>query len=202
MRTRPDLECGLAYSPAMTDFDEALGPLSRLAGTWEGDKGDDLAPAVPDRGPTGSKFRERIVFEPIGQVDNHEQVLSGLRYRTTAWRIGTDDPFHEEVGYWLFDAERELVMRCFIVPRGVSVIAGGKAGKDATSFDLEAKLGSPTFGICSNPFLDAEFKTVRYTLKVELHGDDEWSYDEDTIMEVKGRDEPFHHTDANRLRRV
>lgn len=186
----------------MTTFDPNLGPLARLVGTWEGDKGADVAPAVPDRTVAKSKYRERIVFEPTGRVDNHEQILHGLRYRTTAWRIDSEDSFHEEVGYWLYDADRELVMRTFLVPRGISVIAGGKAAKDADGFDLEARLGSATFGICSNPFLDEEFKTVAYTLNVKIHGDDSWSYEEDTVMEVKGRDEPFHHTDQNRLTRV
>ena len=180
----------------MTDFDQNLGPLARLAGTFEGDKGGDVAPSVPDRGVAKSPYRERVVFEPIGRVDNHEQILYGLRYATTAWRIGADEPFHEEVGYWLWDATREEVLRCFIVPRGMSVVVGGSAKADAGSFELAAELGSQTFGICSNPFLDAEFKTVRYTLKVTVHGPDSWSYEEDTVMQVKGQDELFHHTDA------
>ena len=128
-------------------------------------------------------------------------MLYGLRYRTTAWRIGSDDSFHEEVGYWLWDADAEQVMRSFIVPRGVSVQAGGSAKADATSFDLEANVGSATFGICSNPFLDREFRTVRYTLHVETHDDGTWSYAEDTQMQLATGD-LFHHTDANRLSRV
>ena len=187
----------------MSDFDDNLGPLARLVGVWEGDKGEDLAPETPNRQQTArSEFRERIVFEPIGRVDNHEQILYGLRYQTVAWRIGSDQPFHEESGYWLYDGERELVMRCFIVPRGISVIAGGQALRHAESFDLAAKLGSATFGICSNPFLDREFRTVSYTLNVKLLSDDAWSYHEDTVLVVKGRNEPFHHTDSNTLTRV
>jgi len=187
----------------MTTFDENLGPLARLEGVWEGDKGDDVAPATPNREAVAkSKYRERIVFESIGRVDNHEQVLYGLRYRTTAWRIDEGDSFHEEVGYWLWDAANAQVMRCFIVPRGVSVIAGGDARADVGGFDVEANVGSETYGICSNRFLDAEFKTVKYTLSVKVHDDDSWSYEEDTVLQMKGRDEPFHHTDANTLRRV
>lgn len=74
---------------------EKLGPLAPLAGIWEGDKGDDTAPA-DDRGTEVNKFRERMTFEPFGPVNNHEQELYGLRYRTTAWRLGAEDPFHEE----------------------------------------------------------------------------------------------------------
>jgi hypothetical protein len=182
---------------------EKLGPLAPLAGIWEGTRGTDVAPAVPDRAATAtSPYRERIVFEPMGSVDNHEQVLQALRYRTTAWRIGGDEPFHEEVGYWLWDAERKQVLRCFLVPRGVSVIAGGTAEADARSFELAADVGSQTYGICSNRFLDQEFRTVRYELRVTLHGENRWSYEEDTQLQIKGRFEIFHHTDDNTLTRV
>ncbi len=194
---------GFGYTRrAMSNEDDALGPLAALVGIWEGDKGADLAPAVPDRGEARSDYRERMTFESIGRVDNHEQVLYGLRYATMAWRVGADAPFHEEVGYWLWDATHRQVMRCFIVPRGVSVIAGGTAQADATSFSLEADAGSATYGICSNPFLEREFKTIRYTLTVSMLDADTLRYEEDTVMQVSGRDEPFHHTDANTLRRV
>lgn len=178
-----------------------LGPLGALAGVWEGVKGADLAPS-DDRGTEENLFRERMTFTPIGLVDNHEQELYGLRYATMAWRLGVDDPFHEEVGYWLWDAERELVMRCFIVPRGVTVLAGGSAAADATSFEMTAEAGSDIFGICSNPFLDVEFKTVRYTLSLAFEGPDAFRYEEDSVLRMKGRAELFHHTDANTMHRV
>lgn len=186
---------------ANEDIDN-LGPLAALAGIWEGDKGDDIAPDDDPSEVENNKYRERMVFEPIGRVDNHAQVLYGLRYATTAWRLGADDGFHEEVGYWLWDAANEQVLRCFIVPRGVSVIAGGTAKADAKAFELTADVGSETYGICSNKFLDAEFKTVRYELKVTVHDDGSFSYWEDTQLQIKGQGEIFHHTDENRLRRV
>ena len=65
-------------------------------------------------------------------------------------------PFHEELGYWMWDAANQQVMRCFIVPRGVNVIAGGTVEADATSFELSADVGSETYGICSNKFLDED----------------------------------------------
>ena len=160
-------------------FETSLGPLGPLLGVWEGDKGDDLAPsaeAETDREPVTSKYRERMVFETTGRVDNHEQKLFGLRYSTTAWRIGADDPFHEELGYWMWDAASSLVVRCFMPPRGLTVLAGGYAEADAREFSLEAEAGSETFGICSSPFLLKEFKTVRYTLAVKMLDDDTLHY--------------------------
>jgi len=176
------------------------GPLAGLAGVWEGDKGRDDAPA-DDRGAEVNLFRERIVFEPMSPVDNHEQRLYGLRYATTAWRIGESDAFHEERGYWLWDPDAQQVMRCFVVPRGITVIAGGSASANAKQFSLAADLGSRTFGICSSPFLDREFQTVRYELTVEIT-DDTFSYAEDTQLKMPGKSDIFHHRDRNTLRKV
>lgn len=177
-----------------------LGPLAPLAGVWEGEKGDDKAPDN-DRGVETNKFRERITFEPMGPVNNHEQALYGLRYATTAWRVGATNPFHEELGYWLWDAKAKQVLRCFIVPRGVTVLAGGTVEANAKSFELVADVGSETYGICSNKFLDEEFKTVRYELKVTIHDDESFSYEEDTQLKIKGQADLFHHIDKNTLKR-
>ena len=141
------------------DFAQDLGPIGALIGTWEGVKGDDIAPD-DERGEENNKFREKMTFTPIGRVDNHEQVLYGLRYSTVAWRIGEPDPFHEEVGYWLWDSANQQVLRCFLVPRGVSVIAGGTVPSDAKAFRLTAEAGSSTYGICSR----ADLKTLETRL--------------------------------------
>jgi hypothetical protein len=106
------------------------------------------------------------------------------------------------LGYWLWDAQAKQVMRCFIVPRGVSIIAGGTVEPNAKSFELAADVGSETYGICSNQFLDKEFKTVRYELRVTVHDDQSFSYEEDTQLQIKGQKELFHHTDKNTLKRV
>jgi len=182
------------------DIIKNLGPLAPLAGVWEGEKGDDKAPD-DDRGTETNKFRERMTFDPFGPVNNHEQTLYGLRYSTTAWRLGEDNPFHEELGYWLWDTNAKQVLRCFIVPRGVTVIAGGTVEPNEKSFQLSAEVGSETYGICSNKFLDKEFKTVRYELQVTLHGDGSFSYEEDTQLQIKGQANLFHHIDKNTLRR-
>src|SRR5512138_1756553 len=109
-----------------SDASNPLGPLAALVGTWEGDTGTDIAPAAPDRMASAtSRYRERLTIEPIGMVDNHDQKLCGLRYFTTAWRIGQPDGFHQDTGYWLWDAHHGQVMRAFVVPRGVTILAGG-----------------------------------------------------------------------------
>lgn len=184
-----------------TNSTTELGPLALLLGTWEGAKGDDRAPA-DDRGVETNKYRERMIFEPTGVVENHEQRMYGLRYRTTAWRLDAVDAFHEEIGYWLWDAANRQLMRSFMVPRGVTVLAGGTVAADAKSFTLAADVGSHTYGICSNKFLDAEFKTVRFEIKMTIHDGNSFSYEADTQLQIKGQSAIFHHTDKNRLQRV
>lgn len=179
------------------DIVKNLGPLAALAGTWEGDQGLDIAPTR--NGQVETTYRERMTFEPMGPVLNGPQVLYGLRYATTAWPLHEEKPFHEEVGYWLWDPNAQQVMRCFIVPRGVVVNAGGKAAPDATGFEMAAEVGSETFGVLSNPFLDQAFKTVSYTLTVIIHEQGRFSYREDTQLRIHGRDGLFHHTDHNTL---
>jgi hypothetical protein len=178
-----------------------LGPLAPLVGIWEGDKGTDIAPS-DDRGKEVNKYHERVKFEMILPTENHEQLLHGLRYAKTATRIGDKDPFHEELGYWLWDAARKEVYICFMVPRGVSVIAGATVEPTAKKFRAKAELGSPTFGICSNPFLDKEFKTVRAELEISINPDGTLTYDQDTMLEMPGRKTLFKHKDGNVLRKV
>ncbi len=177
-----------------------LGPLAPLAGIWQGDKGVDIAPT-----PTGSvesHFREHLVLEPFGPVNNRDQVLYGLRYSTTAWRLGEQDSFHEELGYWLWDAANGQVMRAFLVPRGVAVMAGGEVSATSRDFTLTAEVGSATYGALSNPFLHASANTQAYEVTISIHGDDSFTYVEDTVLNFTPLGETFHHTDRNTLTRV
>lgn len=179
-----------------------LGPLAPLVGTWEGADGLDIAFNNESGKVRETPFRERVVFNPFGPVDNGPQCLYGLDYRMAAWRAGEDDPFHTEVGYWLWDANDGQVMRCFTVPRGSTLIAGGPAKADSTRVTLQAEVGSEAYGILSNLYLAAAARTVRYQCTVEI-GDGTWSYDQTTTVELaKQPGVPFAHTDKNTLLRV
>jgi len=183
---------------------ESYGPLRILIGRWRSEKwsGENRAPD-PDREVENTMFRQEMNFEPIPDVGNHEQVLKVLRYTTKAWEKDNDEePFHEEVGYWIWDADRKQVMKSFIVPRGIAVNAGGTSSNDAKTFSVGADVGSETYGICSNQFLDKEFKSIRYDIKIELTHDDEFSYDEDTQLKIKDQEDIFHHTEKNVMKRV
>lgn len=179
------------------------GPFGFLIGEWtsgENNTGENRAPS-PDRGVENTKFRQIMNFEPIEDINNHEQVLYGLRYSTMVWEEGDDDPFHEEVGYFLWDADRNQIVKSFIVPRGISVNAGGTANSDDRELRMSAKLGSTTYGLCSNPFLDEQFQTIQYDLTLNIIDNETFSYDENTQIKIKGQDRIFDHTEKNTMKR-
>lgn len=182
------------------DIIAKLGPLAALVGTWESEKGIDIARIHSKE--TETPYRERAVFEPFGPVNNGPQELYALRYSTTAWPLGQDDPYHEELGYWLWDEANGQVMRCFMVPRGVTVNAGGDSTADAKSFHLEAEVGSETYGVLSNKYLDESYKTMKYLCDVTINEDGSFHYFEDTQLWIPVNKAIFHHTDENTLYRV
>ena len=89
-----------------------------------------------------------------------------------------------------------------MVPRGVLVNAGGDAELDSKSFHLEADVGSETYGIMSNKFLDESYKTMKYVLDVTIHDDGKFSYKQDTQLWIPIKEAIFHHTDHNTLTKV
>jgi len=177
-----------------------LGPLTALAGNWEGDKGIDVSRIHGEVKET--KFREKVVFEPLGPVKNGPQELYGLRYSMTAWRLGEKDAFHEELGYWLWDCDNKQVLRCFMIPRGVLINAGGDVKDDSKSFHLSAEVGSETYGILSNKYLDQTYKTMKYVLDVDINDDGSFSYKETTQLWIPINKAIFDHTDKNILFKV
>jgi hypothetical protein len=178
------------------------GPLAGLVGTWESQyTGLDVA-FHNDKGKIAeTPYRENTTFKPFGPVDNGEQSLYGLDYRTAAWKRGEDTPFHTEVGYWMWDANTSEVMRCFLIPRASALIAGATVDANATSFKLEATLGSNTYGILSNRYLDAIAKTTRFDVSITIDADT-FSYDETTVVEHQKHPTIIMHTDRNTLTRV
>jgi hypothetical protein len=177
------------------------GPLGPLAGEWEGEGGLDTAFSHSKNEVLGTPYHEKCTMKPFGPVDNGSQHLYGLDYRSAMWRGDEENPFHTEVGYWLWDAATGEVMRGFVVPRGITVLAGGVAGADATAFTMEASLGDKQYPIGENKYLSANASTVSYKVTITT-GDDTWSYDEVSTLRMNEFEEPFLHTDHNTLRRV
>jgi len=177
-----------------------LGPLTRMAGIWQGTRGLDVKPKA--EGAKKQAYVERIELQPIDPQTNGPQLFYGLRYHTFITKPDQVKTYHEQVGYWLWEPAIGGIIHTLAIPRGQTAMAYGQASADATQFELVATRGTETFGICSNPFLEHAFKTVEFRIKVTLNADGTWSYDEDTVLMIRGQAEPFHHTDRNTLSKI
>ena len=177
-----------------------LGPLARLAGIWEGERGVDINPKAD--GPETRKYYERIEMQPIDPQANGPQLFYGLRYHQHVNTREEDISFHDQVGYWLYEASTGLILQTLAIPRGQIAIASGHAEPDAKRLVVKAERGQTEYGICSTSFLDLAFRTDAYLLTIDFHDDGSWSYVSDTTLMVKGRNEPFVHRDRNMLVKV
>jgi len=178
-----------------------LGPLTGMAGVWEGTHSLDIPPK-PLSSPERQEFVERIELQPIDPQSNGPQLLYGLRYHTHIVKPGEIETYHDQVGYWLWEPATGALIHTLTIPRGQTVLALGLATREATSFELSATRGETTNGICSIPFLEDAFRTIAFRIKVNILAHDSWAYDEDTTLIVRGQPEPFHHTDRSVLTRV
>ena len=177
-----------------------LGPLRRLAGIWEGQRGHDVNPKA--EGPEERDYYERIEMQPIDPQSNGPQLFYGLRYHVHINTREEDIAFHDQVGYWLWEPATGLILQTLAIPRGQIAIAAGHAAPDAKKLILKAERGQTEYGICSTTFLELAFRTDSYQIEVTFNDDGSWSYVLDTTLMVKGRDTPFDHRDRNTLIKV
>lgn len=177
-----------------------LGPLAPMAGVWQGTRGLDVKPKA--EGPKKQAYVENITLQPIDPQTNGPQLLYGLRYHTHITKPNNVKTYHDQVGYWLWEPATQTIIHTLTIPRGQIVMAVGKAAPDARTFELIATNDDVNFGIRSAPFIEDNFKTVEFRITVTIHDDGTWGYEEDTVMMIKGQNEPFHHTDKNLLHKV
>ena len=187
-----------------------LGPLRALAGIWTSAEGADAHPVGPGSDITGeviegdehNVFVERYELQPIDPQTNGPQLFYGLRYHTHIVQPGEVETFHDQVGYWLWEPAAHTVVHTLAIPRGQVVLAAGVAEPDAREFEVTAELGSQIYGVLSNPFLDRAFQTVSFRMRVNVHDDGTWSYEEHTTLRIPGRDGLVDHVDRNTLTRI
>jgi hypothetical protein len=177
-----------------------LGPLGPMAGVWEGTKGSDQHPVAEGTGR--DTFVEHYELHPIDRQTNGPQLFYGLRYHTHITKPGESETFHDQVGYWLWEPAADAVTLTLGIPRGQVLLARGPAAPDATDFELTATAGSEVNGILSNPFLHDAFRTLSYRIHVTVNGDRTWSYEEEGVLQIPGRDALFSHIDHNTLTRI
>ncbi len=178
------------------------GPLRALVGTWTGDKGLDIAPE-PD-GSENNPYHETITFTAIGDVTNAEsQVLAAVRYQQIVQRKSNDKVFHDETGYWMWDAKAGVIMHSLTIPRAVCVLAGGthngtEEADGSTILEVSADLNDKNRGIIQSPFMRENARTTKFHHRIVVENS-RLAYSETTILEIYGK--VFEHTDQNELTR-
>ncbi len=176
------------------------GPLGGLIGVWTGDKGLDVAPEPED--DSKSPYFETLTFTAAGDLTNaEEQKLSMIRYHQVVQRQSDGGVFHDEVGYWMWDAQAQTVMHSLAIPRAVCVLAGGvytgpKNGE--IILNVAAKDGDEDWGIVQSPFMRKKARTVEFRQTLKLTGNT-LAYSETSVLAIYGRS--FEHTDENTLTR-
>ncbi len=177
------------------------GPLWALVGEWDGEGGLDTSYSHALGKVVGTPYLEKVTFKPFGPVDNGNQHLYGLDYKSAMWRNDEENPFHTEVGYWLWDGATGEVLRGFVVPRGITVLAGGVAEAGTGSFTVRAAVGDPQYPIGEGRYLTVNASSISYEATITL-GVDTWSYDETTMLRMSGMEDLLAHSDHNTLHRV
>lgn len=177
-----------------------LGPLAPLAGVWKGDEGVDTHPVA--EGTESEPFVETQTYELLDPQNSGPQLLYGLRYHVAITKPGELAAFHDQVGYILWEPETETVWMTLAIPRAQVAMASGHVKPGDRVIHLHAERGSTETGICSNPFLERNFRTKSWDITFTFNEDGSISYEEDTVLIIPGVEREFHHTDRNTLRMV
>ena len=174
-----------------------LGPLRRLAGIWQADKGIDINPKA--EGPERRTFIEHIRMDPIDPQANGPQLFYGLRYHIHIITPEEDITFHDQVGYWLWEPATGSCRRWrFRAGRCCSPQA--LRSRMTRKFPSRRSVATRPYGICSTDFLEEAFRTDSYRCDITFNDDGSWTYLIQTELFVRGA--PFNHHDRNTLRLV
>ncbi len=168
-----------------------FGPIAGLVGTWQGDKGVDVAPGKES--PLVAPYYETIEVTVVGDVTNAgKQKLAVLGYHQEVFRKADGKKFHDQIGYWIYDAATKEVHHTISIPRAVTLVATGKAAKDGSiSVSTESEIGQ-------SQFMRENANTTKFEMTINLGGD-KMSYFMTTHLDIYGK--AFPHTDANELTR-
>ena len=183
---------------------QKLGPLTPLVGEWEGNVGIDLSYHNRDDVTGHTSYFEQANFKPIPMQENGQQSLCGLTYNMTAWRHGEEamDPFHDEIGFLLWDKANGQVIRNVVFGRGIAILAGSDAGARDRTLHFDAKPGDPSYGVLQNRYLMERAEIKNFTSTFTFDEDGTFSYTSDLLLRLAATGTEMHHTDQNTLRRV
>ena len=187
------------------DMANEWGPLEALIGEWEGGEGGlDSSFSHARGGVVGHAVPGEGLVQAVRT--GRQRQPAPLRGRLQDGHVAGEEenPFHTEVGYWLWDGATGEIVRAFAVPRGIAVLAGGTASPDATSFSLRAAVGDARYAIGENTYLRPT--PVRSALEVHRHPA------RDGLLDLRRGDDHaaddrcsrylLPHTDHNNLHKV
>jgi hypothetical protein len=184
---------------------QALGPLTWLVGEWEGNVGVDLSYHNRDDETIETGYFERFFFHPIPKQENGKQELEGLKYENQAWRHGEEsmNPFHDEIGYMLWDKAMGQVMRVVVFGRGIAMIAGSDAKARDKQLHFVAKPGDANYGILQNKYLTERAQLRGFDSTFKLNDDGTITYAQTLILKLEANGgKEMNHTDTNTLHLV
>jgi hypothetical protein len=183
---------------------QKLGPLTPLVGEWEGDAGIDLSYHNKDDLTGETTYFEKAWFRPIPIQENGRQELWGLNYGMTAWRHGEEamDPFHDEVGFLLWDKARGEIMRAVVFGRGIAILAGSSAKLHDKILTFDAKPGATHYCVLQNTYLLERAEIRNFKSSFTINDDGTFSYTSDLLLKLAATGGEMHHTDRNTLHRV
>ncbi|MBS1614718.1 MAG: FABP family protein [Bacteroidetes bacterium] len=184
---------------------QKLGPLTPLVGEWEGNVGVDLSYHNQDDETSKTTYFEKAWFKPIPIQENGKQTMEGLTYQSKAWRHGEEAmaPFHDEVGYLLWDKVRGQVIRSVVFGRGIAIQAGADAGPHDREIHFKATPGDPSYGILQNKYLMERARLMSFESTFKFNDDGSFTHSSDIVLKLEalGGTE-MHHTDINTLHLV
>ncbi|MEM7365608.1 MAG: heme-binding beta-barrel domain-containing protein [Pseudomonadota bacterium] len=170
-----------------------FGPLEQLIGDWQGDRGKDVSPAEGEAGHVDADYRERLLVDVVGDVTNAgTQTLAVVRYHQVVTRLSDGEVFHDEMGYYHYDAATGLLSCTFCIPRGVAVHAAGIPEQSAEGWRVVLK----HVGIAQSSFMAEEASTRGFERHLQVAGK-EVRYRQQIDLGIYGR--VFEHSDENTL---
>lgn len=184
---------------------QRLGPLTPLVGEWEGNVGIDRSYHNADDIIGETSYFEKAWFKPIPTTANGKQSLEGLMYGSTAWRHGEEamDPFHDEVGYLLWDKANQQVIRTVVFGRGIAIQAGATAGERDTEIHFKAMPGDTSYGILQNKYLKERAELMSFESTFTFHENGTFTHSSGIVLRLVAMGgKEMNHTDVNTLHKV
>jgi hypothetical protein len=112
------------------------------------------------------------------------------------------DPYHDEVGYLLWEKATGQIMRVVVFGRGIAILAGGDAKPRDKQLHFKATPGNPNYGILQNKYLSQRAELKGFESTFTVNSDGTFSYTSELILKLAAIGKEMHHTDRNTLHLV